>query len=46
VVINKKYDNKVNILREQLIKELEPFTLEFKQELLIEILNHLISKDE
>jgi hypothetical protein len=46
VVINKKYDSKVNILREQLIKELEPFTLEFKKELLVEILNQLITKDE
>ena len=46
VVINKKYDNKVNILREQLIKELEPLTLEFKKELLVEILNQLITKDE
>jgi hypothetical protein len=46
VVINKKYDKKVDTLREQLIKELEPFNLEFKKELLVEILNQLINPDE
>ena len=46
VVINKKYDKKVDTLREQFIKELEPFNLEFKKELLVEILNQLINPDE